>query len=142
MTVPARLDIVTLGVSDMEASRRFYAGLGWEETTASTEQIRWFRTGGPYVGLFPLDELAGDAAVAPDRGGFPGLTFAINLPSEPDVDAALDAAARAGGTIVKPAQHAEWGGYSGYFADPDGYLWEVAYNPHFPFDDNGRVVIP
>lgn len=143
MGVPARLGIVTLGVSDLARSVAFYEALGWEKTASSNEAIAWFRAGGTHVGLFPYDELAADASLEPGRGeGFGGITLAISVPSEDEVTAALDAAAAAGGTIIKPAVKADWGGFSGYFADPDGYPWEVAHNPHFPLDADGRLTIP
>ena len=105
MTVPARMGIVTLGVSDLARSIAFYEALGWERCASSVEGvICWFRTADSYLGLFPYEELAADAAVAsPRRGTFDGITLAINVETESDVGAALDAAAAAGATILKPA---------------------------------------
>jgi catechol 2,3-dioxygenase-like lactoylglutathione lyase family enzyme len=143
MTVPARLSIVTIGVTDLARSVAFYEALGWERCASSQDAISWFRMTGSYIGLFPYDELAKDAAIAsPQKGSFGGITLAMNVGTEAAVDAALQAAEKAGASLLKPAEHAEWGGYSGYFADPDGTPWEVAYNPHFPLDAEGRVTIP
>ncbi len=141
MTVPARISIVTLGVADLGRAAAFYAALGWRRSAASNESIVWFKTAGSVLGLFPFDELAEDAdlPVTP-RVGFGGITLAINVASQAEVDAALAAAQAAGGSILKPAQHTSWGGYSGYFADPDDYPWEVAYNPYFTFDPDGRLL--
>jgi catechol 2,3-dioxygenase-like lactoylglutathione lyase family enzyme len=143
MSVPARINIVTLGVADLPRSRAFYAALGWEACVSSQEGIAWFRTGGSYLGLFPLDDLAADAAVAPgDPSQFDGVTLAINVGSETEVEPALNAAVAAGARLLKPATRADWGGLSGYFADPDGHAWEVAHNPFFPIDADGRITIP
>ena len=143
MTVPARVSIVTLGVADVARASAFYAALGWERASASQEEIAWFRTADTNVGLFGYDALAKDAGLpAEPRARFGGITLAINVESEEAVDAALATAEAVGGTIIKAAARAEWGGYSGYFADPDGHPWEVAYNPHFPINSDGRVAIP
>ena len=144
MTVPARISIVTLGVADLERSIAFYEALGWERAASSIEgEICWFRTADTYLGLFGYDELARDADLpAAERGPFGGVTLAICLESERACDDAMDAAVRAGGRVLKRPQRAEWGGYSGYFADPDGHPWEVAHNPHFPIGDDGRITIP
>lgn len=143
MTVPARLSIVTLGVSDLAKSRAFYTALGWRLSSASSEEICWFRIGGCALGLFPYRELAADATVeATGRPGFDGVTLAINVASEAEVDTALAEAEAAGAAIVKPGQRVEWGGYSGYFADPDGFLWEVAHNPGWPDKGDGWLGPP
>ncbi len=143
MTIPARLGIVTLGVTDLARSSAFYAALGWERCTASSDAIVWFRTADAHLGLFGWEELAEDAALPPEpRARFGGITLAINVDDEADVAPALEAAVAAGGTLLKPAIVADWGGTSGYFADPDGHPWEIAHNPHFPIDAEGRVRIP
>jgi catechol 2,3-dioxygenase-like lactoylglutathione lyase family enzyme len=141
--VPARMGIVTLGVSDLDRSVSFYETLGWQRCESSIEGvISWFRTADSYLGLFPYDELAADAGIAsPSRGTFGGVTLAINVEEEGDVQASLDAAVGAGATILKPATDVGFG-TSGYFADPDGYPWEVAFNPSFPLDESGRLSIP
>jgi catechol 2,3-dioxygenase-like lactoylglutathione lyase family enzyme len=143
--VPARLSILTLGVEDLARSIAFYEALGWERRSSSVPGvIAWFSLGGCYLGLFPRGELAADAAIA-DPGPAPrfgGVTMAINLESDAAVEAALEAARRAGATILKPAGMAIFGGLSGYFTDPDGHPWEVAHNPGFPLDADGRITIP
>jgi hypothetical protein len=140
--IPAQLSIVTLGVADLAKSRAFYAALGWPQSSASSDEICWFQVGGCALGLFPYRELAADATVeATGRGGFDGVTLAINVGSEAEVDAGLADALAAGGVLVKPGQRVDWGGYSGYFADPDGHPWEIAYNPSFPIGEDGRITI-
>ena len=144
MTLPARLSIVTLGVADLARSIAFYEALGWPRKSSSIEgSIAWFGTADSTIGLFPWDELAHDASLPPEpRAPFGGITLAINVESPDAVTAGLDAAVAAGGTILKPATLADWGGTSGYFADPDGHPWEVAHNPGFPIDADGRARIP
>ncbi|MFW5919623.1 MAG: VOC family protein [Halanaeroarchaeum sp.] len=129
-----RISIVTLGVEDLEESAAFYReGLGrpQEETEGD---ITFFETAGPTLALYPLEALAEDATVPPEGDGFRGVTLAHNVESKAAVDDALDEAKAAGAKIVKPAQEAFWGGYSGYFADLDGFLWEVAWNPDFEIE--------
>jgi catechol 2,3-dioxygenase-like lactoylglutathione lyase family enzyme len=143
MTIPARLGIVTLGVADLPRSEAFYSALGWERCSSSSEAIAWFRTADTNVGLFPWHELADDVQLpAEPRARFGGITLAINVDAADDVQPALDAAVAAGGTLLKPATVTEWGGTSGYFADPDGHPWEIAHNPFFPIESDGRVHIP
>jgi catechol 2,3-dioxygenase-like lactoylglutathione lyase family enzyme len=144
MTLPARVSIVTLGVADLDRAIAFYEALGWQRKSASIEgSIAWFGTADSTIGLFPWDELAHDANLPSERTGrFGGITLAINVDSPEAVTAGLDAAVAAGGTLLKPATLADWGGTSGYFADPDGHPWEVAHNPGFPIDEDGRVRIP
>ena len=137
-----RLTVVTLGVQDMARSRSFYEGLGFRPSSSSSESIVFMGAGGVVLALYRRKLLADDANVSPEGSGFAGVTFARNVGSKADVDAALDVAKKAGATILKPAQEAFWGGYSGYFADPDGHPWEVAYNPHWKLDASGRVVLP
>jgi catechol 2,3-dioxygenase-like lactoylglutathione lyase family enzyme len=137
-----RLNIVTLGVSDLERARRFYCqGLGWTSTSASSGDIEFLELGGVVLALYPRHLLAEDAGLpsAADARGFGGITLAQNVGSKVEVDRALEAARLAGATVLKPAQQASWGGYSGYFADLDGYPWEVAYNPHWPLGPDGRL---
>lgn len=139
-----RIHIVTLGVRDLQRSFDFYhRGLGFPTTRTPEGGIVFFQTGGTCLALFPLDELAGD--VGPDfpkeRGRFPGITLAHNTRTKEEVDEVLALALRAGATIEKPAQMASWGGYSGYFSDPDGYLWEVAWGADWRFHADGSLVI-
>ena len=143
VALPARLHIVTLGVSDLARARSFYQGLGWELCASSNPEIAWFRTTGGLLGLFPHDLLAADAGL-PDgpRPPFRGVTLAMCVETPEAVQPALEQAAAAGATIVKPATRAEWGGVSGYFTDPDGHAWEVAWNQAFPIAEDGSLTIP
>jgi predicted lactoylglutathione lyase len=141
-TVAPNFVIVTLGVRDLTRSISFYRGLGWEQRGDAAQGIVWFRTSGSWIGLWGSSELAADIGIP--VGALPrfrGATFAVNLGSEAEVDDAFETVATLGGEILKPAERLEWGGYSGYFADPDGHLWELCYNPTFPLDDTGRIDI-
>jgi len=134
-----RLSVITLGVADLARSRAFYERvLGWTVGGAEAH-IAFFQLNGIILALYPRDALAEDAGLPPGGGGFPGVTLAHNVRSRGEVDALLSRAERAGGRLVKPAQAALWGGYSGYFADPDGHLWEVAHNPFWMLDAEGNV---
>ncbi|HEX5148619.1 MAG TPA: VOC family protein [Candidatus Limnocylindrales bacterium] len=141
MSIPARVSIVTLGVRSVARSVAFYEAIGWERCASSMHDIAWFRTADTYLGIFAWDELAADANLtAPTRGTFGGITLAINVESADAVDAALDEAVAAGGSILKPGTDLPFG-YGGYFADPDGHPWEVCYNTGFPFGPDGRIQI-
>jgi catechol 2,3-dioxygenase-like lactoylglutathione lyase family enzyme len=144
MTIAARLSLVTLGVSDVLASERFYTALGWRVVVSDGDDFRVFDLAGAYLALFPTPALAEDAGlpVPADSGDFRGVSCAVNLESEAEVDAAFEVAAAAGARIIKPPHKAFWGGYTGYFADPDGHAWEVAYNPGWPIGEDGRPAIP
>jgi len=134
------LHMITLGVRDLEVSRKFYTEtLGWKQSTASNEGITFIQTGGVILALFPRDELAKDALVSPEGNGFSGFTLAHNVNSEKEVDDVIAGLKSKGVKITKEPQKVLWGGYSSYFSDPDGFLWEVAYNPFFPFDKNGNI---
>jgi catechol 2,3-dioxygenase-like lactoylglutathione lyase family enzyme len=129
------ITLVTLGVADLGRAVRFYGeGLGLPRREPQLTGVAFFRMAGAWLSLFPRDALAADATVASDGSGFRAFTLAHNVPSAADVDRVLAEAVAAGATLVKPAATASWGGYSGYFADPDGFLWEVAWNPHVTFD--------
>ncbi len=126
-----RISIITLGVADLAASVRFYRdGLGLPMREGG-DGIAFFETKGTWLALFPREALAADATVPADGTGFRGFTLAHNVRSREEVDALLQEAEAAGASVIKPAQDTDWGGYSGYFSDLDGYLWEVAWNPHF-----------
>ncbi|KDE41434.1 Lactoylglutathione lyase [Nitrincola lacisaponensis] len=126
-----RISMITLGVKDLERSVEFYEqGLGLPRMDSPPE-VAFFTLNGSWLGLYGRESLAEDAGVSVEGTGFAGFTIAHNLDSEAAVDELLDQAVFAGATLVKPAQKVFWGGYSGYFSDPDGYLWEVAYNPLF-----------
>lgn len=137
-----RLSLVTLGVADVARARTFYERLGFKASSASNESVTFFDAGGVVLGLFGRAALAQDAYVPEAGSGFSAIALAHNVRTEAEVDAVLAEAAAAGGRIVKPAQRVFWGGWSGYFADPDAHLWEVAHNPFFPFDAAGRLQLP
>lgn len=126
-----RITLITLGVSDLDRSIRFYRdGLGLPRRDGP-EGIAFFETRGTWLSLYSRESLAEDATVSSQGSGFRGFTLAHNVASTEEVDRTLQQAVDAGATLTKPARKASWGGYSGYFADPDGFLWEVAWNPHF-----------
>ncbi len=127
-----RISFVGLGVSDLGRATRFYEEVLRLPRLSSPPTISFFELGKTWLALYPRELLAADAGVSAEGSGFRGFTLAHNVRSEMEVDQLLEEVGAAGGRIVKPPQHAEWGGYSGYFADPDGFLWEVAWNPHFP----------
>lgn len=136
------ISFITLGVADLARSRAFYRALGWQESAGSQESVAFYQAGSVAFALFGRAALAEDAAVAPVGSGFPGFTLAHNVPSEEAVVATLAEAVAAGGRLVRPANKVFWGGFRGYFADPDGFLWEVCYNPFYPLDENGFVLLP
>jgi uncharacterized protein len=137
-----RISIITLGVEDLNRSRSFYERLGWRRCMVNAEGIAFFRAGGMLLALYPRHELANDASLADDGHGFGGFTLAYNARTRDEVDSVLAEAEAAGAKILKPAQDVFWGGYSGYFADPDGFAWEVAWNPSFEIAEDGRVLVP
>lgn len=134
------LHLVTLGVSDFKKSVEFYSQiLGWEPSSNSNEYIVFFQAGGVLLAIYPREKLAEDAVIAPEGSGFSGFTLAYNARSEAEVDEIVADLKSKGVRIVKEPQKVFWGGYSSYFTDPDDYRWEVAYNPFFPFDENGNL---
>jgi len=141
----ARISLITLGVADVARATAFYTRLGFARAAASNDQITFMQAGGVVLSLFVRRSLAADVGLpsgspgADAPAGFAGVTLAHNVDSPAQVDAVLAEAVAAGARLVKPGQKVFWGGYSGYFADPDGHLWEVAHNPFFPLDDQGRV---
>jgi hypothetical protein len=143
MAIAPNFSIVTLGVTDLNRSVAFYSGLGWEQHGDSSAGITWFRTSGTWIGLFGYADLAADIGIPADPpAAYRGITLALNFSDEQQVDAALGHAVEAGARLIKPASRADWGGYSGYFADPDGHLWEAAFAPGFSVSDEGRLEIP
>lgn len=151
-----RLSFVTLGVADVARARRFYCdGLGWRPSRASQPEVVFIDAGGVVLSLWGREALAADAgwdgqglpadggpSGAPSGAGFRGVALAHNVARPEEVDAVLALAESAGGRVLKPAQDAFWGGRSGYFADPDGHVWEIAWNPVFPLDEAGRPTLP
>jgi catechol 2,3-dioxygenase-like lactoylglutathione lyase family enzyme len=137
-----RISIITLGVADLKRSSEFYERLGWRRSMANSDGIIFFQAGGLALALYPRHELAKDANVPPAGHGFSGISLAYNTRNREEVDSVLKQAAAADATVLKPAQEAFWGGYSGYFSDPDGFLWEVAWNPFFPIAEDGSIRIP
>jgi hypothetical protein len=140
-----RVSLITLGVADLDRSRRFYEeGLGWKVTQMVEGQVVFYQlSNGLALGLFGRDDLIKDGQFDDDTGArFAGLTIAYNTRDEAEVDAVMAEAEKAGAVIQKPAEKVFWGGYSGYFRDPDGHAWEVAYNPFWELDANGNLTIP
>lgn len=142
-SMQARLSLITLGVRDLERARRFYCeALGYTASSASNEHVVFIQAGAAALALWSRDELAQDACLSAAGEGFSGIALAQNFASKAEVDALLEAAGKAGGTLLKRAKDTAWGGYSGYFADPDGHVWEVAFNPFWPLDERGNVTLP
>ncbi|MGA8160820.1 MAG: VOC family protein [Acidobacteriaceae bacterium] len=137
-----RLSLITLGVADLERSRQFYERLGWCASSASSDAIAFYQLAGIALALYPRADLAKDAHLPAEGQGFGGMTLAFNTRTRSEVDTLLAEAQAAGARILKPAEEAFWGGYSGYFADPDGYPWEVAWNPGFTVAEDGTVLLP
>lgn len=137
-----RISLVTLGVANVAAARVFYETLGFRASSGGNDTVVFMEAGGVVLALFGRAALAEDACVRDAPTGFSAITLAHNCASEAEVDAVLAEAVAAGAKLLKARQKVFWGGYSGYFADPDGHLWEVAFNPFFPLDDTGRVVLP
>ncbi len=134
------LHLITLGVRDFEKSRRFYKEiLGWKPASASSDDVAFFQAGGVVLAIYPHEKLAEDALTSPEGSGFSGITLAYNARSEAEVDEIIRDLKSKGVKIVKEPQKVFWGGYSSYFADPDDYHWEVAYNPFFAFDESGNL---
>lgn len=138
---PQRVTLITLGVQDLSAAKAFYARLGWREHGAQ-ESVAFYQMNGAVLGLFGLAELAADQGRPGAALGTGASTLAQNFASEAEVDAAYDNAVAAGGKPLKKPEKVFWGGYSGYWADPDGHVWEVAMNPFWPLSDDGSLTLP
>jgi catechol 2,3-dioxygenase-like lactoylglutathione lyase family enzyme len=139
--VEQRLSIITLGVADVARARTFYEALGWRGQ--EVEQTVFFQAGGMAITLWGRDKLADDAGVpAGVASPFGGVTLAHNVRTTDEVDAILAAAQSAGARITRPAAKTFYGGYAGYFADPDGHLWEIAHNPGFTLESDGSLTLP
>jgi len=141
--LPPRVNLVTLGVADVAASTAFYERLGWKRSEkASAAEITFLALDNLVLGLYGRAALAAEMNLENTPEGPASFALAINLESEAAVDAAFATAVEAGARVLAPAKKMHWGGYSGYFADPDGHAWEVAYNPIFPLDKDGRMTLP
>jgi predicted lactoylglutathione lyase len=140
--IPPRLSIVTLCVRDMASMRAFYRALGWPEQSSASDEHAMFLTGGGVLALFPLEAMPRevDVELPVEPSGFRGVTLACNLDSREAVDRAFDSLRGIGAKILKEPQEVYWGGYSGYFADPEENYWEVAWNPFVSFDERGALI--
>lgn len=137
-----RISLITLGVASLEASRLFYERMGWRPAATKAEGVVFFQAGGMALALYPRPELRKDAGVRQDGASFAGFTLAYNTRSRDEVHDVALAAEKAGATILQPPQETSWGGYAAYFADPDGFVWEIAWNPSFPIAEDGSVRLP
>ncbi|WP_432735829.1 VOC family protein [Maridesulfovibrio sp. FT414] len=139
----SRISIITLGVENLVRAYEFYSALGFSASKKPEDGIVFFRTGGVCLALYPMEALAKDISEdqEPNRSGFSGITIAHNTRTKGEVDEILAQAERFGGRILKPAQDVFWGGYSGYFSDPDSHVWEVAYADFWEFNEDGSLVI-
>ncbi|MEV6372551.1 VOC family protein [Micromonospora musae] len=136
-----RISLVTLGVADLPRARTFYERLGWHGQ--QVEETVFLQAGGLALVLWGRDKLAVDAGVDdPGDDGFGGITLAQNMRSRAEVDDALAAAASAGATVTRPPRETFYGGYAGCFTDPDGHVWEIAWNPGFPLAPDGTLTVP
>ena len=143
MPIPAAVSLATLGVADVERSTAFYVALGFRLSEASVAgEVSFFHTAGALLAVWGADALRADAHASGEPGAFRGTALAINVDSPQAVDDALAVAEAAGATIPRGAEATDWGGYQGYFADPDGHLWEIAHNPFWPLDDRGLPQLP
>jgi predicted lactoylglutathione lyase len=137
-----RLTLVTLGVSDIARSRAFYEAWGWRASAASQPEVVFFQANGLALALWGRADLAKDAEIEDRPTGFSAIALAYNARSKEEADDVYARAIAAGATVTKPLHDVFWGGYSGYFSDPDGHLWEVAWNPAFPLDEEGHMFLP
>jgi catechol 2,3-dioxygenase-like lactoylglutathione lyase family enzyme len=137
-----RVSLITLGVADLVRARAFYEQLGFKASSVGGGAVVFLQAGPMALCLWSRSELADDAGVADGPIGFRGIAIAHNVRGEDAVDATLAEAERAGGKITRAPHDADWGGRTGYFADPDGHLWEVAWNPHFPLSEDGALTLP
>lgn len=138
---PQRVSLITLGTSDLDSAKAFYAALGWEPVPSPPEVV-FYQLDGMVLGLFGLDALAADQGRPGTRLGFGAMSLAQNFPDRAGVDDAFAKAIAAGATPLKNPEATFWGGYSGHFADPDGHPWEVAHNPFWNISETGRITIP
>ncbi len=136
----SRVSIITLGVADLEVSSSFYENIfGWQATGASNDNVKFYQLNGMMLSLYPKAKLAEDVGIDHEGSGFKAITLAYCTRSEEELYKMMERFRANGVTIVKDAQKVFWGGHSGYIADPDGHLWELAYNPYVSFDKNGNI---
>ena len=138
---PQRVTLITLGVSDLARSKAFYGALGWAPTKDEGEVV-FYQINGMVLGLFGLDPLAKDQGRPDAQLGTGAMTLAQNFSAEAEVDAAYALALKSGATALKAPEKVFWGGYSGYYADPDGHVWEVAFNPFWELNPDGSLTLP
>ncbi|MEO0929877.1 MAG: VOC family protein [Pseudomonadota bacterium] len=139
---PQRVTLITLGVADLERSKAFYGALGWTPTREVEGEVVFYQINGLALGFFGLGPLAADQGRPDAQLGTGAMTLAQNFNTEAEVDTAYRAAIRAGATPLKEPQKVFWGGYSGYYSDPDGHVWEVAHNPFWTLNDDGSLTLP
>ncbi|MDX8354693.1 VOC family protein [Cognatiyoonia sp. IB215182] len=139
---PQRVTLITLGVADLERAKTFYAALGWTPTREVEGQVVFYQINGMALGFFGLGSLAKDQGRPDAQLGVGAMTLAQNFNTEAEVDAAYKTAIEAGAAVLKEPQKVFWGGYSGYYADPDGHVWEVAHNPFWPLNEDGSLTLP
>lgn len=137
-----RVSLLTLGVGDVARARAFYERLGWQTSSESQEGVAFFQAGGLVLALYGREALARDTGKPMAGPAGEGVTLALNLADAAAVDRTIAAFVEAGGTLVKAGHQAFWGGYIGFVADPDGFVWEIAFNPFWTFDDKGALVLP
>lgn len=140
-TMDQRVNGITIAVSDLAVSRKFYESLGWRPSSASNGSISFFALNGVVLSLYPIESFRADTEIAVAKPSA-SVSFAYSVREKREVDTVLAQAATARAKKVHPAKDREWGGRSGYFLDPDGYLWEVLWNPHFPLDQNHHSTVP
>jgi catechol 2,3-dioxygenase-like lactoylglutathione lyase family enzyme len=140
--VEARLSLVTLGVAEVPRARAFYERLGFRPSGASTADVAFYRAGGVVLALWSRTALAADAGVGDPGSGFAGVALAHNVRTREEVTAVAAAWQAAGGTVLKPPADTFWGGHAAYLADPDGHVWEIAWNPHWPLAADGSLELP
>lgn len=139
---PQRVTVITLGVTDLERAKSFYAALGWTPTSEMPGSVVFYQINGMVLGFFGLEPLAEDQGRPDAKLGTGAMTLAQNFPTEKEVDAAYKLALESGATALKAPEKVFWGGYSGYYADPDGHVWELAMNPFWTLNEDGSLTLP
>jgi uncharacterized protein len=136
-----KINLITLGVKDIKKAVKFYEALGWKKSSKSQGDLILFPLGGLTLALYPRKLLADDAMIKDEAAGFCGITLSYNAKSRQEVDSVLEQVEKLGAKIIKPAQETFWGGYGGYFKDPEGHLFEVAYVPFWKFDEKDNLIL-